>query len=134
MYMRGPRHSATASSSIRTRTLFALIAPIPVLIRIALSCVAPIPDPSGRLITETGTVVCRNPFDLRKAIVAAHQGDGMRLLQLDCKRPGANSPVRALAGSMPLNGPWHIELTDDEGIASKAWAYGQEFRNIRARP
>lgn len=76
---------------------------------------------------KADAVLCRSPFQLRKAIVAAHQSDSDRVWSLACVVLTAGSKVRL--GSMHATkcGPWKIELISDDGPASAWWGYADQF-------
>ncbi len=88
-----------------------------------------VPDNQSDFVTTANAVVCRAPFQLRKAIVAAHAGDGFRVRELECKRPGAGIPARVLSRTIPLNGPWQIQLMDKDGLTPVMWGYAQHFES-----
>lgn len=88
-----------------------------------------VPDNQSDFVTTANAVVCRAPFQLRKAIVAAHVGDGFRVRELECKRPGAGIPARVLSRTIPLNGPWQIQLMDKDGLTPVMWGYAQHFES-----
>jgi hypothetical protein len=53
----------------------------------------------SNFVTTANAVVCRAPFQLRKAIVAAHGDDGFRVRELECTRPGPGIPTRGVISS-----------------------------------
>ena len=76
--------------------------------------------------TKADAVLCKTPFQIRKAIVAAGQDDSARIRNLECTRPGAGKRVR-LVSTGTKYGPWQIELISDEGLASRWWGYADQF-------
>ena len=86
-----------------------------------------IPDNQSEFVTTANAVVCRTPFQLRKAIAAAHADDGFRVRDLECKRPGPGIPARVLSQAIPLNGPWQVQLMHKDGLAPVMWGYAQHF-------
>jgi hypothetical protein len=81
----------------------------------------------SNFVTTANAVVCRAPFQLRKAIVAAHGDDGFRVRELECTRPGPGIPTRVLSRPIPLNGPWQVQLINKDGLAPVMWGYAQHF-------
>jgi hypothetical protein len=86
-----------------------------------------IPDNQSEFVTTANAVVCRTPFQLRKAIAAAHANDGFRVRELECKRPGPGIPARVLSRAIPLNGPWQVQLMHKDVLAPVVWGYAQHF-------
>jgi hypothetical protein len=77
--------------------------------------------------TKADAVLCKTPFQIRKAIVAAGQDDSARIRNLLCTRPGARKRVRLVSIPGTKYGPWQIELISDEGLASRWWGYADQF-------
>jgi hypothetical protein len=77
--------------------------------------------------TKADAVLCKTPFQIRKAIVAARQNDSARIWNLACTQPDAGRRVRLVSISVTKYGPWKIELISDEGLASRWWAYADQF-------
>lgn len=96
--------------------------------------VAERPDRQPTLITNSGAVLCRTPFQLRKAIIAADSGDGIRVRQLDCTRPGPGVSAELMPPNMPLNGPWQVKLKYSDGVTRNVWGYADDFQPNRDEP
>jgi hypothetical protein len=77
--------------------------------------------------TKADAVLCKTPFQIRKAIVAAGQDDSARIRNLACTRPGAGKRVRLVSIPGTKYGPWQIELISNEGVASRWWGYADQF-------
>jgi hypothetical protein len=90
-------------------------------------------DNQSDFVTTANAVVCRTPFQLRKAIIAAHADDGFRVRELECKRPGAGIAARVLSRTIPLNGPWQIQLMDKDGLTPVMWGHAQHFERTEPR-
>lgn len=92
------------------------------------------PDPHATLITNSNAVFCRTPFQLGKAIIAADNGDGTRVRQLDCTRPGSGVRAKIIDPNMPLNGPWQVQLIYKDGSRPIMWGYAQDFQSNSNEP
>jgi len=77
--------------------------------------------------TKADAVLCKTPFQIRKAIVAVGQNDSARIRNLACTRPGAGRTARLVSVTGTKYGPWTIELISDEGLASRWWGYADQF-------
>jgi hypothetical protein len=73
--------------------------------------------------TRADTVVC----EIRKAIVAMAQDDGVRIRSLACTRPGAGKRVRVVSMPATVYGPWKIQLISEQGAAATMWGYADQF-------
>jgi len=70
----------------------------------------------------------RAPFQLRKAIVAAHGGRRISAsANWSAHVPGPGIPTRVLSRPIPLNGPWQVQLMNKDGVAPVMWGYAQHF-------
>jgi hypothetical protein len=76
--------------------------------------------------TRADTVVCKTPFQIRKAIVAMAQDDAARIRSLACIRPGAGRRVRVVSRPATLYGPWEIQMISERGVAPM-WGYADQF-------
>ena len=85
-----------------------------------------------QMVTRAGAVVCATPFQLRRAIIAAHLGEGGRVLQLGCMRPRMGTRGVLIFKTMMLNGPWEVELIDESGSRTFVWTYAQYVRVLKA--
>lgn len=81
--------------------------------------------------TKADTVVCKTPFQIRKAIVAMAQDDGGRIRGLACTRPGAGKSVRVVSMPATVYGPWEIQLISERGAAATMWGYADQFEADR---
>jgi hypothetical protein len=77
--------------------------------------------------TRADTVVCETPFQIRKAIVAMAQDDGVRIRGLACTRPGAGKRVRVVSMPATVYGPLKIQLISEQGAAATMWGYSDQF-------
>src|SRR5437660_5713309 len=96
---------------------------LPIAIVIGL---APLHARAGDLDIRTvhGAVLCATPFQLRKAIVAAHR-DGV--WQLGCMRAGRGMKVILSDALAPPYGPWQVQLMPDDGPSLVMWGYASSF-------
>jgi hypothetical protein len=100
-------------------------------------CLRPIPSMDRITLsysTKTDAVLCKTPFQIRKAIVAAGQNDSARIWNLACTQPGAGRRVRLVSIPGMKYGPWPIELISDEGLASRWWGYAEHFERDEHLP
>jgi hypothetical protein len=77
--------------------------------------------------TVHGAVLCATPFQLRKAIVAAHRDEAQRVWQLGCMRTGQGMTVNLSGGITPRYGPWQVQLVTDSGPTITLWGYASSF-------
>ncbi|MGY4511416.1 hypothetical protein [Bradyrhizobium sp. USDA 3650] len=77
--------------------------------------------------TKADTVVCETPFQVRKAIVAMAQDDGVRIRRLACTRPGAGKRVRVVSMPATVYGPWEIQLISEHTVSAPMWGYANQF-------
>jgi hypothetical protein len=77
--------------------------------------------------TVHGAVLCSTPFQLRKAIVAAHRDEPQRVWQLGCTRTGQGMTAILSDGIMPPYGPWQVQLATDSGPTLTLWGYASSF-------
>jgi hypothetical protein len=99
---------------------------LPIAIVIGL---APLHVRAGDLDIRTahGAVLCATPFQLRKAIVAAHRDEAQRVWQLGCMRAGRGIKVIFSDGIAPPYGPWQVQLVPDDGPSLSMWGYASSF-------
>jgi hypothetical protein len=90
---------------------------------------APLHAGAGQLDIRTvhGAVLCTTPFQLRKAIVAAHRDEAQRVWQLGCIRAGRGMRVILSDGIAPPHGPWQVQLVPDDGPSFIMWGYASSF-------
>jgi hypothetical protein len=81
--------------------------------------------------TKADTVVCETPFQIRRAIVAMAQDDGVRIRSLACTRPGAGRRVRVVSMPATVYGPWEIQLISEQAAAGPMWGYADQFEADR---
>jgi len=81
--------------------------------------------------TKADTVVCETPFQIRRAIVAMAQDDGVRIRSLACTRPGAGRRVRVVSMPATVYGPWEIQLISEQAAADPMWGYADQFEADR---
>jgi hypothetical protein len=79
--------------------------------------------------TKADAILCETPFQIRKAIVAARQNYSASVRNLACTQPNAGRRVRLVSKPVTEYGPWEIELTSSEGVASKWWGYADQFEH-----
>ena len=77
--------------------------------------------------TKAHAVVCKTPFQIRKATVAMAQDDGARIRSLACTRPGAGKRVRVVSMPVTEYGPWEIQLVSQQGVVAPMWGYADQF-------
>jgi hypothetical protein len=77
--------------------------------------------------TVHGAVLCTTPFQLRKAIVAAHRDEPQRVWQLGCIRTGQGMTVILSDGITPPYGPWQVQLITASGPTLTLWGYASSF-------
>ena len=84
---------------------------------------------AGDLDTRTvdGAILCATPFQLRKAIVAAHRDEAQRVWQLGCMRAGRGIKVIFSDAIAPPYGPWQVQLVPDGGPNLMMWGYATSF-------
>jgi hypothetical protein len=80
--------------------------------------------------TVFGAVLCETPFQLRKAIIAARQGDGERVRQLDCIRSGNGIKTIVPDQIAPPFGPWRVRLMPNNAPSLTLWGYASDFESI----
>jgi hypothetical protein len=99
---------------------------LPIAIIIGL---APVHAGAGELHVRSvhGAVLCATPFQLRKAIVAAHRDEAQRVWQLGCMRTGRGMKAILSDGIAPPYGPWQVQLVPDNGPSSIMWGYASSF-------
>src|SRR5260370_40255458 len=77
--------------------------------------------------TVHGAVLGATPFQLRKAIVAAHRNEAQRVWQLGCIRAGRGVKVILSDAIAPPYGPWQIQFLPDDGPSLVMWGYASSF-------
>ena len=77
--------------------------------------------------TAHGAVLCATPFQLRKAIVAAHREEAQRVWELGCVRAGRGTKVILSDALAPPYGPWQVQLMRDDGPSLVMWGYATSF-------
>jgi hypothetical protein len=99
---------------------------LPIAIVIGL---APLHARAGELDIRTahGAVLCATPFQLRKAIVAAHRDEAQLVWQLGCMRAGRGMKAILSDGITPPYGPWQVQLVPDDGPSLVMWGYASSF-------
>jgi hypothetical protein len=99
---------------------------LPIAIVIGL---APLHARAGDLDIRTahGAVLCATPFQLRKAIVAAHRDEAQRVWQLGCMRAGRGIKVILSDAIAPPYGPWQVQLLPGDGPSLVMWGYASSF-------
>ena len=78
--------------------------------------------------TVSGGVLCATPFQLRKAIIAAHLGDEGRMRRLGCMRTRDGVRAIVIDESVPFAGPWQVRLMPDGAPAVTMWGYASSFK------
>ena len=104
------------------------------LIALALA-IAPLGASAQERVIRTvfGAVLCETPFQLRKAIVAAHQGDGEEVRQLDCMRSGEGIQAVVPDQIGPPFGPWQVRLMPEGAPSLVLWGYASDFESTHGR-
>jgi hypothetical protein len=77
--------------------------------------------------TKADTVVCKTPFQIRKATIAMAQDDGARIRSLACTRPGTGKRVRVVSMPVTEYGPLEIQLVSEQGVVAPMWGYSDQF-------
>jgi hypothetical protein len=84
--------------------------------------------------TVAGAVLCTTPFQLRKAIVAAHRGEAARVRQLGCTVTGEGVKAIVTDRSAPFAGPWQVRLMPEGAPAITMWGYTSSFKSKFGEP
>jgi hypothetical protein len=78
--------------------------------------------------TVSGGVLCTTPFQLRKAIIAAHHGDERRVRRLGCMTTSDGVSAILIDESAPFAGPWQVRLMPEGAPAATMWGYASSFK------
>jgi hypothetical protein len=81
------------------------------------------------LRTAFGGVFCATPFQLRKAIIAASNGDGARIRQLECLRTEAGLKAIWIDQIALPYGPWQVRLLPTRAPPITVWGYASSFES-----
>ena len=93
---------------------------------------APLGASAHEFVVRTifGAVFCETPFQLRKAIIAADEGEGEQVRQLGCIRSGEG--IEAIVTdqiALPF-GPWQVRLMSNDAPSLILWGYASDFKSI----
>jgi hypothetical protein len=77
--------------------------------------------------TVSGGVLGETPFQLRKAIIAAHCGDKERVRRLGCIVTAEGVKAALINQRMPFAGPWQVQLMMEDRLASRMLGYASSF-------
>ena len=78
--------------------------------------------------TVHGAVQSSTPYQLRKALVAAHRDEPQRVWQLGCMRTGQGMTVILSDEITPPYGPWQVQLVTESGPTLTLWGYASSFK------